>query len=189
MFNTINTSLEEFLNKKIARSNVSLDNKTRISVITCTNRDYSLNNILDNFLRQDFIEKEIIIIINNNKIDLKKWENTTSKYKNIRIYKLDERLSLGRCLNFGVNKAKYEIIAKFDDDDYYGPKYLSDSIKNFHISNADIVGKHTIFVYFIDDNFLAIKDIDHENQYVHFVNGSTLMFKNIFTKVVSKYLS
>ncbi len=78
LFNTINTSLEEFLNKKIARSNVSLDNKTRISVITCTNRDYSLNNILDNFLRQDFIEKEIIIIINNNKIDLK-WENTTSK--------------------------------------------------------------------------------------------------------------
>ena len=126
MLNPVNKSIDNFLKKKNFKFSVKKNNN--VTVITPTNSLTSLNNILENFNRQDLKEKELIIIINNNKIDESKWKNLVSKYNNIKVYKLSENISLGRCLNFGVNKAKFDIIAKFDDDDYYGSKYLSDSL-------------------------------------------------------------
>ncbi len=49
-----------------------------------------------------------------------------------------------------MNKAKFNIIAKFDDDDYYGPKYLSDSLKAFDETDAKLIGKGgATFVYLV----------------------------------------
>lgn len=41
-----------------------------VSIITCTNRQNYLNNLLQNFNRQRYAQKELIIIINNNAIPL-----------------------------------------------------------------------------------------------------------------------
>ena len=144
--NPVNTSLNEFIKNKFNIDIITSDKG--VSIITCTNQENSLNNILKNFQRQNYPKKELIIIINNNeKISLKDWKEKIQDIENIRIYKIPEKISLGKCLNFGVEKSKYGIIAKFDDDDYYGPKYLSEIIKNFHISNADIVGNTFTIAY------------------------------------------
>ncbi|MCF6460038.1 glycosyltransferase [Clostridium sp. Cult3] len=175
MMNPINKSIDKFLKRKKITSSI-LNNKG-VSIITCTNLPHSLDNILDNFIRQDVDTKELLIIINNNKIDEVKWKNKTSKYDSIRVFKLNENISLGRCLNFGVEKAKYDIISKFDDDDYYGPKYLSDTIKYFDCTEAKLIGKGATFVYVVDKNILTIRNPHEENKYTNFVNGSTLTFK------------
>ena len=52
-----------------------------VSIITCTNKPHTLNNILDNFNRQYYADKELIIIINNDEIDLEEWVNLTEEYK------------------------------------------------------------------------------------------------------------
>ena len=182
MRSPVNTSIDEFIRRKF-RLNTTNSNKG-VSIITCTNVIESLNNILANFNRQEYLEKELIIIINNNEIDLDNWKNRTKENNNIRIFKLDQDITLGKCLNFGVKEAKYSIIAKFDDDDYYGPKYLSDSIKCFDNNNTKLIGKHTVYVYFTKEKILAIKDIDNENQFIYFLNGATMIFKkDIFQKV------
>ncbi|NMB08045.1 MAG: glycosyltransferase [Tissierellia bacterium] len=147
MKNPVNKSIDDFLKKKNFK--FSVNNNNSVTVITPTNSITSLKNILENFNRQDLKEKELIIIINNNSIDENQWKNLVSKYENIKIYKLSENISLGRCLNFGVNKAKFNIIAKFDDDDYYGPKYLSDSLKAFDETDAKLIGKGATFVYLV----------------------------------------
>ncbi|WP_236914999.1 glycosyltransferase [Clostridium sp. Cult2] len=182
MKNSYSKYVEDYIKKRMkqlkTRSNLS------VSVITCTNLPYSLSNILENFIRQDYEKKELIIIINNNNIDEKEWIETTSKYDYIRVFKLDEKISLGKCLNFGVDRAKYDIIAKFDDDDYYGPKYLSDSTQYFNSTNAKVVGKGTTLIYFVASEILSIREPGKENKYVKFVNGSTLVFKKeVFDKV------
>lgn len=188
MKNPYKTLLEEFVKKKINNS-TSVENKG-ISIITCTNKLYSFDQILDNFNRQDFIEKELIIIINNNKINEINWKNKISKYANIRIFRLEENISLGNCLNFAVQKSIYPIVARFDDDDYYGPKYLSDSIKSFDNANTKLIGKHTIYVYFTKEKNLAIKDQGHENQFLYFLNGATMLFKKeIFKKIRFRNIS
>lgn len=110
-------------------------------------------------------------------------------YKNIKIFKLSQKTSLGKCLNIAVEKANYNIIAKFDDD-YYGPKYISNTLKYFENTDAKVLGKGATFVYFVEKNILAIRSPGAESKYVKFVNGSTLVFKKeIFNKVKFRDMS
>lgn len=178
----------ELLMKRLKEYNLS--EHSGVTVITCTNKPHTLQNIIDNFNRQDFEKKELIIVINNDSIDLNLWKSETEKYKNIRIFKVSERISLGNCLNMAVEKDIYDIIAKFDDDDYYGPKYISDTIKSFEYTNAKVIGKGATFVYFAEKGILAIRSPGSEKKYVKFVNGSTLVFKKeIFNKVKFRDIS
>lgn len=191
MIGSINRYIKSLVRKKLnIKDTPILEDIEGVSIITSTNRPKFLENILANFIRQDYETKELILIINNNSIDITFWKNKLSKYKNIRIYKLDEKISLGRCLNYGIEKSSYPYLAKFDDDDYYGSKYLSDSLLNFNKVDADIVGKHTIFVYFMEEKILAIKDKGCEDKYVYFLNGATLVFKKkVFEKVQFRNVS
>lgn len=148
-----------------------------VSVITCTNRLNYMDNVFDNFKRQRYKRKELIIILNNNRLDIHEWEAMAKPFPNIRIYQLDENISLGECLNFGVMQSDYEFIAKFDDDDFYGEKYLSDSIKAFKYSQAGAIGKSASYVYFEENGILALRNPRHENCYVKHLDGPTMIIK------------
>ena len=178
----------EFIKKKLKQNKYRLPNG--VSIVTCTNKPHTLNNILDNFNRQEYTKKELIIIINNNEIDLNQWISKAKEYDNVRVFKLSEKFSLGKCLNFAVNQSEYDTISKFDDDDYYGPKYVSDTIKSFGNTNAKVIGKAANFVYFVEKKILAVRTPKEENRYVRFANGSTLVFKKeIFDKVKFRDMS
>ena len=88
-----------------------------------------------------------------------------------------EEISLGMCLNFAISKCLYSFIAKFDDDDYYGPYYLSEAYNTFLSTNCDIVGKSKTFTYFENFNKLMVRNKGVENDYTNSVLGSTLCFK------------
>lgn len=166
-------------NKEISKTH-TIDNC--VSVITCTNKPKYMQNVFENYNRQSFKDKELILVLNNNKMDIEKWTKEAKKYDNMTVFQIDERKTLGYCLNFGIEKAKYDIIAKFDDDDYYGPKYLSQSIKGFKF--ADVIGKYTTYVYFQNSKILAIRNPKRDNRYVYRIEGPTLMFKReIFDKI------
>jgi glycosyltransferase involved in cell wall biosynthesis len=95
-----------------------------VSVITCTMRPNQIHNIFRNFVNQMFRKKELIIILNRKNMSLPQWLQVAKKFNNVRIYKIPGA-TLGACLNFGITKARYSFIAKFDDDDYYASKYLT----------------------------------------------------------------
>ncbi|SHE29071.1 Spore maturation protein CgeB [Tissierella praeacuta DSM 18095] len=152
-----------------------------VSIITCTNRPLSLKNILDNYLSQSYIKKELIIIINNDFINIEDWTDIVKIYDDITIYKLSEEYSLGKCINFGIKRAKYPYVSKFDDDDYYGPNYLVDTMNAFKYTDADVVGKNTLYAYMEASKSLVLRYPNQEHQYSQYVAGSTLtMRKRIF---------
>ena len=150
---------------------------TGVSIITCTNRLYYKNNIFENYQSQDYVNKELIIVLNNNKLIPSNWIEHAKKHMNVKIFRIDEKISLGECLNFAVSQANFDIIAKFDDDDYYAPKYLSESIKAFDYTEANVIGKSTSYVYFEDSKILGIRNPKKENRYVYRIEGSTLIIK------------
>ncbi len=172
------------LKKKITKQSKHKMEKQGVSIITATNNESFIVNIFDNFDRQTYKNKELIIIVNKNGLNIDKYESKAKAYDNVSVYRIDESISLGHCLNYAVSISKYPIIAKFDDDDYYGPKYLSHSVKAFKHTEASVVGKCSHLVYFQQLGLLAIRNPKNENKYVKFVNGSTLLFKkSIFDKV------
>ncbi|WP_058301101.1 glycosyltransferase [Gorillibacterium timonense] len=155
-----------------------------ITVLTCTKRPECMHALFRNFARQHYKNKELIVILNHRTQRLSDYLAAAKPYKNIRIYRLPERVSLGRCLNYGVKAAKYGVIAKFDDDDYYAPHYLTESMRTLKGTGADIVGKRAYFMYLRGRRLLLLRYPGMDNRYVSYVAGATLLFKrHVFRKV------
>lgn len=191
---SVNKSILSLSKKKqdssIYNSKKNKDSSPKVTVIVNTMREKSLKNVFDNYTRQLYTSKEMIIVLNDNNMNLQKWRNEAKKHKNIMVYQLDEKVSAGNCLNFAVSKAKYDIIAKFDDDDYYGPKYLLGIVEAFQLTNADVVGKATSFVYFKKSKTLAIRHPKKENKYVFHMDGPTMSIrKHVFDKIKFRNIS
>lgn len=161
-----------------------------VSVITCTNRKFALDNILSNYLTQKYPLKELLIIINNDNISLEDLTTKLNHHGDIKVFKLPESYSLGKCLNFGIDESQYNYISKFDDDDYYAPDYLTDVMNSFKYTDAHIVGKYSIYAYLEASNTLALRYPDFENRYMDYVAGSTLTIKKeIFQKIKFRDIS
>lgn len=155
-----------------------------VSIITCTNRPACMSNLFHNYSRQLSIQKELIVILNNDKMKLSKYQEFARKYANVRIYQLPQRISLGKCLNFAVQKASYDYVAKFDDDDYYAPYYLVDSLQEMYKTQADIVGKRAHFMYLEGPKSLLLRYYNQERQYTSMVQGATLIVRRqVFDQV------
>lgn len=155
-----------------------------ISILTCTKRSECIDTLFDNYQRQNFNPKELIVIINNDSLRIEDYIAAAKKHSNVRVYKLSEFRTLGYCLNYGVHLANYNYIAKFDDDDYYSINYLSDSMQVLQKTKADIVGKRAHYMYLNDKKLLLLRYLRMENKYVTNVQGATLLVKRkVFHKI------
>lgn len=156
-----------------------------VSIIACTIRDQMMKNVFENYARQNWEDKELIIILNNDQMDIEKWSEMANNYQNVSIHKIPEQKALGYCLNFGIEVAKYDIVAKFDDDDYYSPYYLSEVMEVFSTTDAQLVGKGKSFMYFEKDQLLTMRILGTENkQGKSGLKGGTLVFrKEIFPNI------
>lgn len=155
-----------------------------VSIITSTNRHRYMDHIFNNYERQNYSKKELIIILNNDSMPLDKWMEKAKDYENVKVFQIEEKYNLGKCLNHAIQNATFEYIAKMDDDDYYGPEYCGDILNAFMYSEADVIGKQSNYVYFEQSNILAIKAPNRENRFTKFVTGSSIFFKKkVFEKV------
>jgi len=148
-----------------------------VTIVTCTKRPNYLQNILDNYMRQNFYPKELIIIINNNAISPVLWKQETTRYPNVRVLRMDEKIGQGLCLNYAANQASYDYIAKFDDDDYYSPHYLTHSVNALEKTGAGLVGKASWFLYFENSRTLALFAPGNEDTFVNKVTGATMVIR------------
>ncbi|WP_342565395.1 glycosyltransferase [Paenibacillus sp. FSL R7-0345] len=155
-----------------------------VSIIVCTNRPEFFDNLLTNFKTQQVKHKELIIILNKDTMKLKEYQNRVRSDRNISIYKLPESTSLGQCLNGAITKARYPLIAKFDDDDYYSPYYLKEQIRELNRTRSDIVGKHACLVYLEATRQLIIRSPKEQHKPVVFLQGGTLLFRKRVTRQV-----
>ncbi len=165
-------------------------NQKGVSIIVPTIKIKYIYNIFNNYGRCNYKNKEMIIILNNNNLNLDNYLKIAKEYKNIRVKQLDQSLTLGECLNYGVTISKYDFLAKMDDDDYYGENYVTDSMNTFEYIDTDIIGKTSYFIYYEKYNSLGIMYPNESNKYSPYVAGSTLFFKKrVFKKVKFRKLN
>lgn len=158
--------------------------KPGVSIILPTNKPDCLDNIFNTYERLNYSPKELIIILNNDSMDINNYISKAVSYKDVKIFKLDERVTLGECLNHAIENSKYDFIAKMDDDDYYGENYLLDEMNVFNYTDADVTGKSKRFIYFEDNNALYIMHGRGENTYVAGTAGGTILAKkSVFDKI------
>jgi hypothetical protein len=155
-----------------------------VSIITCTHLPRYMNNIFDNYARQTYPVKELIIVLNSSYLDINDWYNKAKAYKNVKIIRRPETDSVGTCLNYAMKETRYPYFSIFDHDDYYGQDYLNDFMSIAPYSSAMIFGKKTHYVYFEDQKTLALIHPGKENSYVNYIINCTLFGKKeVFNKV------
>ncbi|RRJ62700.1 glycosyltransferase [Paenibacillus oralis] len=155
-----------------------------VSIITCTKRRRFMNALFRNYNRQNYKRKELIVILNHKNLKLHEYIRAAKPFQNVKIYSLPDNVPLGQCLNYGVKRAKHSLIAKFDDDDYYAPNYLPESIQAMQKTNADIVGKRAHYMQLIGNKQLLLRYPGQAKKYVPLVQGATLLVKRqVFNKV------
>ncbi|MFC4078388.1 glycosyltransferase [Salinithrix halophila] len=160
--------------------NATLPNNSGITIITCTKRALNIHHLLRNYRRQLWRRKELIVILNHNKLPLHVYEKAAKQVPQVSVYQLSESISLGECLNFGVSRARYEYIAKFDDDDYYAPSYLTDCMRVMKQTEADVVGKRSHYIWLQGSNALILRKVPSP----FLLPGATLFIKKrVFHKV------
>jgi len=150
-----------------------------ISIIAPTNRMGGYKQILENVGRQ--VHGDIELIIGLHGID-EKADHIRGAARDLGIDNLEfvtgpADWSLGRVLNAMCAAAGGEFIAKMDDDDLYGPNYLSDQLFAFDYTDADIVGKWSRLIYLEEVPCLGIMFPGHEHRYTELVGGGTILAK------------
>ncbi len=176
--------VNKFVNRIKIHNHVKKSIDCGISIITVTNRVAYMPQVFQNYNRQNIINKELIIILNNNSMDIKQWKNESRKYPNVKIYRKDESITFAECKNFALKKTSFSYITHFDDDDYYAENFLKDILIAFDKIDADIIGKRSAFVYFKNSKILGVRLPGNEHCYVKFVMDSSMVIKkSIFNKI------
>ncbi|MDR6879486.1 glycosyltransferase involved in cell wall biosynthesis [Bacillus sp. 3255] len=155
--------------------------KAGVSVITVTNKPEFIKNIFRNYRHQSWDQRELIIVLNHHNMKPSTYR-AYARRKGIQaaIYQLPESLPLGVCLNYGIKRARYPYIAKFDDDDYYGPAYLAEAVRTAEWTGADVVGKNRFYMYMMGSKELLLLTKRRKDC----VAGATLVFrKKLFPAV------
>ena len=148
-----------------------------VSVLMPTMRPENVARCLDNFAKQAYRDKELILILNNAEFDLDSIRRDVESTPNAQVLYVEGRTTLGDCLNRGVQAASGKYVAKMDDDDLYGERYLSDTVLAASFSDAEIVGKGMHFVYLEAPNATALLEKTPEHTFTFFVRGATLFIR------------
>lgn len=110
-----------------------------VSVITPIHKYKFINLTLDNFYRQAYQNKELILILNG---ELSNYKLDT-EYKNIITLYYKDELNIAKIRNIGLNwmgENNRNIFSFMDSDDYYYSEYLTEAI-NLLQQGYELVGK------------------------------------------------
>jgi hypothetical protein len=162
--------------------------KNYFSVIICTKRPDFVPNIIDNVVRQQYKQFELLILFDG-EVERDKLESMKSTFDNngldYRIFFSQSKINLGSGLNFLVEKARYPIITKWDDDDVYLSNYLKHLNLDWINLAPDVAGKYPEFIAFEGDSKIShdIGPGSHVFGKTFNFSGSTLTFsKNCYMR-------
>lgn len=148
-----------------------------VTVIAVVKNDTRKENLFANYEQQKYSNKELIIILSGLNQDINAWLEYSQQYYNVQIFQLSDALPPGDCLNFALHKSSGNYLARFDEDCYYGPDYLSDLVTCFAFTEAAVVGKVSYFIYLPNYQQLALYNAGKGFGYVNYLLGLTHLVK------------
>ena len=147
-----------------------------VSIICSTNRDADLDHLLAQVAAQTYEDVELLVLGHGIEIaDGFEQRAQLAGVEKVTVLHREGTESLGECLNTLIGAATGDIIAKFDDDDYYMPNYLRDQVNTLVNMNADLVGKGSIYFYLPGADVIARRWKHQEHIWRNFVAGATFV--------------
>jgi len=131
----------------MGKHNTKLPKKPFVSICTPTfNRRPFFEMAIKCFQHQTYPKDKMEWIIIDDGTD--KIEDLVAHLPNVRYFKYDEKMTLGKKRNLLNEKSKGDIIVYMDDDDYYPPERVSHAVERLKESKALCAGSSAMFIYF-----------------------------------------
>ncbi len=125
------------------------------------------------FLDQDYPNKELIIVDDGED----RVGDLAANLPGVRYFSLPSRASIGTKRNLACEQARGEIIAHWDDDDWYAPDRLRYQVMPILKGEAEITGLENTFVMELPGGeFWTIRPELHRQMFVGDVHGGTLVY-------------
>lgn len=138
------------------------------------NRRQFIPLTLENYCAQTYSHKELIIVDDGTD----PVGDVVAGYPGIRYLSLPRRASIGAKRNLACEQARGDIIAHWDDDDWYGPDRLERQVLPIVDGHADVTGLESGFVLVLPGGeFWTIDPRLHRRMFVCDVHGGTLVFR------------
>ena len=147
----------------------------RAAVICVSQRPSLIEAVVANVARQTDVDIEFVFVMNHVGFEDIDVQRHLARLPTVTTIEMSATATLGACLNAGLAATGERFAAKFDDDDWYGSRYLVDALRAHGYAGAGVVGKHT---YYADvgktaDRYLRFPG--HEFSYSSTLAGGTLV--------------
>lgn len=149
-----------------------------VSAVVPTNRTHELDNVFANLARQSHRQVELVLVLHGLEVDLAdlRARAADAGVPELVVVEAPSYLTLGACMNAGIDAASGAYVAKMDDDNYYGTHYLTDLLASFDTSGAGVVGKWAHYVWMQSDDAVVLRYPDAENAYARRIQGGSMVF-------------
>lgn len=146
-----------------------------ITMVCVTRRLHLLGDVVANFDRQDYPNTDLVVVTNAPGVDRGEVEALVGGRSDIRWVAGDPQATLGACLNVALDLTDATLVAKMDDDDYYGAHYLVDLEVARRFSEAAVTGKHSHYAWFADRGQGFLRFVGREFEFTDWLAGGTLL--------------
>lgn len=159
-----------------------------ISVYKKETPDFLEKSLRSILIKQTLIPSEVVLVKDGPLTkDLEYIINTYKlKFPNIlRVFQLNENQGLGRALNFGLDKCRYNLVARMDSDDICDEKRFEKQINYFkNNKNIDAVGGSIAEFYYNHSEICTVRKLPRSMEGIknmikrrNPINHVTVMFK------------
>ncbi len=148
-----------------------------VSIITVCRSRKVLRQAIINFLSQNHVFKELIIVLveTGDEANASVAESEINAHQNVFLLQVSPDTTFEKILEQTFRIAKFPYISFFSAEDYYAPNFLVDLLHAFDYTEADAVGKSSY--YSSREAALHLNHEQTENQYVDFLWGSAVVIK------------
>ena len=152
---------------------------TTVSAVVPTRRPEQLDHVLHAVGSQSHRALELVLVTHGFVLDEDdvRRRAEAAGVPSVTVFPADAGLTLGACLNLGVDVAAGDLVAKMDDDNFYGTHYLTDLVRALDYSGADVVGKWAHLVLLEGSGETLLRFGHAEHRFVEQVQGGTLLMR------------
>jgi spore maturation protein CgeB len=148
-----------------------------VTALVSTNRPHQLDHVLGVLGAQQGIDLQVALLTHGFEADDADLRARAKEagVERLELLSASSDVPLGSCLNLLLEAADGDVVAKIDDDDLYGPQYLSDQLYALAYSGANVVGKQAHYMYLEGPDATILRFADREHRYTDRVMGPTIV--------------
>jgi hypothetical protein len=146
-----------------------------ISVILPTNRPEQIDHAIAQVAGQVHRPLQLVLVLHGVPADGVADKARAAGLENVVVVTAGTSLTLGAVLNLGIDAADGAYLAKMDDDNLYGPNYLSDLAYAFDYTTAGLVGKGAHYCEMRTHGVTLLRFPHLEHTEAELVQGGTIL--------------